>query len=328
MKKITSISLAVLITLLFFSSCEKKISAPKAGEAKAEDMLNLIPKDANAVFFVDINKAMSAEIVKKTITEDKNYEKYQEFIEKTGIDPQKDIYFAAIGITKGIADEQAEGVAIINLKYDKDILLSKIKDEMEKEEESLQEEEYNKIKIYNAKDKKGEGSFAFLDSSNIVIGNSDKVKSVLNILNKKEENIFNNETLSSLIKRTKKDAIFWGALDIPSEAINEATSKNPMLNSLSAIHAVCLYFDYQNKNIISEIKAISADKTKNQQIADQLTGLKAFGSSIATEKPEIGELINNIEITTGDDYVKIYSIIPEELISKIKGKMESSPDKN
>ena len=47
----------------------------------------------------------------------------------------------------------------------------------------------------------------------------------------------------------------------------------------------------------------------------------------ATEKPEIGELINKIDITSTADHVKIYASIPEDLINKLK-EIEKKEEKN
>ena len=56
-------------------SCKKEADAPKAGTAKATDILNLIPVDVQGVFFVDVNSAMSTEFANKMIQEDENYQK-------------------------------------------------------------------------------------------------------------------------------------------------------------------------------------------------------------------------------------------------------------
>ena len=328
MKKITAIGIALIFVFFSFFSCGKKPSAPKAGSASADDMLSLIPADAKGVFFVNFNKAMTTEIASKTIKEDKNYQKYQEFIEMTGIDPQKDVYFVAVAITGTMEKEKAKGGAIVNLKYDKDNLLSLIKAKAAEEGQEFQEEEYSGVMIYAWKKEEEEKQyFSFMDESNIIAGNEVVVKSIIDVMQEKKENVFKNEVLSALIEKTNKDAMLWGAILIPPEAMSKAASQNPMLSSLEGINAVSMYFDYKNKNIIAEIKVISSDETKNQQVADLLNGLKAMGGMAATEKPEIGELINKIEITSTADHVKIYASIPEDLINKLK-EMEKKEEKN
>jgi len=328
MKKITAIGIALIFVFFSFFSCEKKPSAPKAGSASADDMLSLIPADAKGVFFVNFNKAMTTEIVSNAIKEDKNYQKYQEFVEMTGIDPQKDVYFVAVSVTEAMEKEKTKGAAIINLKYDKETLLSLIKAKAAEEGQELQEEEYSGVLIYAWKEENGDKPyFSFIDDSNIIAGDDTGVKSIIDVLQKKKENVFKNEALSALIEKANKDAMLWGAILIPPEAMSKAASQNPMLSSLEGINAVSMYFDYKNKNIIAEIKVISSDEAKNQQVADLLNGLKAMGGMAATEKPEIGELINKIEITSTEDHVKIYASIPEDLINKLK-EIEKKEEKN
>jgi len=321
MKKSLKIFMILFLAAFFLTSCGKMAVAPKAGSASAEDMLKLIPKDVKGILFIDFHKAMGIESVTNAITENKDYEKYQEFVEKSGIDPQKDIYLIAVGITA--SPDAGKGVAIINLKYNKDTLLSIIKEESEAE---FTEEDYNGMTIYKESEK-NEGCFAFIDESNIVAGNEPEVKSVLDIVQNNGENIYKNEELSALLAKSNKDTIFWGTVSIPPDVVSKATSDKPMLSALEAVNAVFLNFDYKNQNIIAEIKGISSDTTKNQQIADMLNGLKAFGAMAANEKPEIGELVNKIQITSTEDYVKISASIPEELMVKLKEDLPASPIK-
>lgn len=117
MKRITAIGLVLCLALFCSMSCKKDGGgAPKAGTAKATDILNLIPVDVQGVFFVNVNSAMSTEFANKMIQEDENYQKYVEFIEKSGIDPQKDVYFVALGLAGDLEGEDQEGVAVVNMK--------------------------------------------------------------------------------------------------------------------------------------------------------------------------------------------------------------------
>ncbi len=322
MKRFTATGIAIILILFAFVSCGKKASAPKAGSAKAEDMLSLIPQDVTGVFFVDFHRASAIEAVDKTIKEDENYKKNQQFIEKSGIDPQKDIYFVAVGIKGGTAKAQAKanGTGIVNLKYNKETLLTLIKEKAAEEEGELVEEEYNGVTIYAWKQNEKGGGFTFLDESNIVLGDVGNVKSVIDIYQKKGENVFKNEELSPLFNKVKKDAIFWGVMTFPPEEMSKMATENPLLSSLEAVSAAHMSFDYEDRNIIAEIGVMSSDKTKNAQVADFLNGLKGMGGMMAAQDPNVGELLSRIEITSGVDHVKINANIPEELINKLKEK--------
>lgn len=322
MKKLASISIVLFLAVLSFMACGEKKAGPKAGSASPDDMLSLLPDSAIGIFFVDFKRVMATEIAAKSIKEDKNYEKYQDFIEKTGIDPQKDVYFVVGAITKTEEQEKQKGVGIVNLKYNKETLLSLMEEKAKEEGKEVFKEDYNGKMLYAWKEDSDVESFSFIDDSNIIVGNRSEVKSVIDVIQKKKDNMFKNEDLSSLISKTNKKAMLWGAFLIPSEAMSKMTSGNPMLSNLEGINAASMYFDYKNENMIAEIQVLGGDETKNQQIAEFLTGIKALGSMVAAEKPGVGELMNRIEITTGPDHVKIYASIPEELINELKKEIE------
>ena len=351
MKKTTVFSLIFLLVVIGFTACGKKAEAPKAGSASADDMLSLLPMNAKGVFLVNVNQAMAIEAADKAIRESDDYQKYQEFIEKTGIDPQKDIYYVAAALTSDIGGKDESGVAIINLKYDKDQILPLIKEKVAEEGGELIETEYSGLMVYSVEkeateeeeeeeeeeqqqqeqqeqEEKGleEGAFAFLDSSNIVIGSEAEVKTVIDIAQKKADNLYKNEGLTDLLAKTEKEGILWGAFLIPEKAVEEAASENPMMSSFKAVRAATLLFDYKNQNIIADIRLMSTDEESNKQIADALNGFKALGAMAASEKPELGELLNKIEISSTADHVKLYLSLPEELLNKLKGAIPGDID--
>lgn len=321
MKKISAIILVFFLALFSFISCGKKTAAPSTGSANAEDLLNLVPVDSQGVIFIDAQRAMSTAIVDKAIKEDKNYAKYQEFTEKTKIDPQKDLFLVTIALAKTEDMDKEKAAGIINLKYNKDDLLALIKEKATEEEKEISEEDYNGIAVYSSADEE-DMSFSFIDDSNIVVGNDAVVKSILDVFQKKKDNISKNQELSSLIAKSNKNAIFWGAILLPPESMDKLTEGNPMLGDFKGISAISLFFDYKNKNIIAEIKALGGDDAKNKQIAEALTGFKALGAMAATQKPAIGQLLDGIEITSAGDHVKINATIPEEVIEELKKEEE------
>ena len=326
MKKLTVYGITIIFALFSFISCEEKIAPPKAGTAKANDMLSLIPKNATAFFFVDFQRIMAIEDVDKFIKEDENYEDYQEFVGETGIDPQNDIFFVAIAVTKGMEKPHQEGVGIINLKYNKDHLITMIKEKKEEEQE-LTEEEYNGVTIYTIKEEDGGKSFSFLDESNIVLGNENEVKSVIDVIQKKKENVFKNEELSAVLTKTNKDAMLWGAVLVPPEVSSKISAEKPMLSALEAVNSVAIYFDYKDKNIIAEIKLMSSDPMKNQELADNLNGYKTMAALIQIQDLNMAEILDRIEITSFPDHVKIYTSFPEDLPQTIIDKLKMEKTK-
>jgi hypothetical protein len=319
MKKTAIFSLILLLAVIGFVACGKKAEAPKAGSASPDDMLGLLPMNAKGVFLVNVNQAMAIEAADKAIKENDDYQKYLEFIEKTGIDPQKDIYYVAAALTSDLGGKDEAGVAIVNMKYDKEKILPLIKEKLAEEEQEMVESDHGGMTLYSIQgDEDEEGAFAFLDESNIVIGSENEVKTVIDITQKKADSITKNQALTDLLAKTEKEGILWGAILIPADTMEKAASENPMMSSFEAVNAATLLFDYKDQNIIAEINLMSDDEENNKKIADALNGFKALGAMAAGEKPELGELLNKIEISSAADHVKVYCSLPEELLNKLK----------
>ncbi|MEW5901513.1 MAG: DUF3352 domain-containing protein [Acidobacteriota bacterium] len=319
MRKPASVLIATAIVLFGLFSC-RKAAVPQAGSAKAKDLLSLLPKDARGVVVVDVHRIMQTQAVTKAIAENKNKEKYDEFVRQTGIDPQKDVYFFVGAMTGDLGQNVQEGVALVNLRYDKDGLLALI----QKEGRELTSSEYNGFTIYEdveAAAKKPAGG-AFLDASNIILGSPDAIKKVIDVYQKKADNIWKNDELSRLLEGMNTESMVWGAFAVPPDALKQAASQNPMLQNFADINAVILSFDYKNQIILAEVKAMSPDAAKNKQMADALNGLKMLGAAAAAKEPQFGELLDKIEISSAADHVKVAANLPEELLQNLGEKMK------
>jgi hypothetical protein len=358
MKKLSFYGLALALLLTAVAACTK-VGPPVAGSAKAADMLTMLPKDMTGVILIDVNRAMNTEVASKALKEGDNAQKYQDTIKKLGIDPQKDVYFVAIGLTGSFSGGTTSGVGVVNLKYSKDALLAKMKDhgakftegayegvatitvaEDEKEDSGADKaEEAEKKDAGEKKEAKEKAEAAekpaetaapekvmwgaFLDASNIAVGPEKEVKAAIDVLKKKTENATANADLMAQIKAVNKNAMAWGVFAFKAEDVKKMVESTPMLSSLSSLKALILAFDYSNKMLDIEIKAVTSEAGKNKEIADMLNGFKAMGSMAAGNKPEVGELLGKIEITSAADNVRIHAAVPEELLKKL-GKMAQS----
>ncbi|MFW6131234.1 MAG: DUF3352 domain-containing protein [Candidatus Aminicenantaceae bacterium] len=335
MKKVSIIGISIIFVVFSFISCGKKAKAPEAGSASPEDMLSMLPADLTGVIVIDAHRAMTTKMVSDFIEKDENYKEYQEFIDKTGLDPQKDIYFLAVGISENIKEEDEEYVyggktkvgAVLNLKYDKESLLALIKEKQEEEEKKeLIEEQYKGFTLYTPEDEDEDFMMAFLDESNMALGTADGIKSVIDVYQKEAANVFKNENLYALISDVNRKAMVWGAFTLSEIRKETMVKDNPMFQALKGVSSIAMFFDYKNANLSAEIKVNSIDETKNKKVVEFLIGIKSFGAMAAEENPEIGEIINKIEITSGTDHVKVSANIPEELLQKLKAESESESE--
>jgi hypothetical protein len=320
-KKSLSLFLVLFLSCLLVVACGKKAASPTAGSATGVDMISLFPTDTRGLIVIDVHRIMQLEAVTKAIQESKNKQKYDEFVLETGIDPQKDVFFFAAGMMGDFNQKNPDGAAIINLKYDK----AKILDLVQKKRGELTTTDYNGVTIYQAppgEDNKPVAG-AFLDSSNILVGADTAVKKVIDVYQKKADNIRKSEQMSALLKGMNTSAMVWGGLIIPPDALKQAASSNPMLGAFSNIQSVVLSDDFRNDTLLIEIKAMCPDPDKNKQMADALNGFKALGAGAAAKEPLVGELLNKIDITSAADHVKIGASIPNELLQQLGAKMKA-----
>lgn len=325
MKKITVTAIAVIFALFSLMTCEKGLLGP-AGSAQAEEMLSLLPQDLDAVFFIDAQRILTIETIDKLVNEKmeedefEEFTDYQKFVEMTGIDLKKDVHFVAVAMKQPAETKDEWAVGIVNLAYDKESLLSFIKAKNEETENELIEEEYSGLTVYTHTEKDEEASFAFIDDSHIVGGDIDLVKSVINVMQNKEESVLKSEEFSALFKDTDKKALFWGGVIIPPEAIAKLTEEVPMAGNFESIHAVSLSFDYRNKTIMAEVKLRSSDPISNQEIADNLIGLKELGAMITIQDFNFSEVLDRIDITAAPDHVRIFASYPDDFFNDFLSK--------
>jgi hypothetical protein len=249
------------------------------------------------------------------LKEGEDKQKYLDVIKDTGIDPQKDIYLAVIGLMGTGGLNNASPAIVVNLKYDKDKLLAKLKEKAT----NVTEEVYEGLTLYTVPeaDDKKPMTGVFYDASNIILGEAKDVKAVIDVVKKGGENILKNETLSPLLKSADKSAIVWAAVAFPPDMMKSVAAQNPMASSLENMKSLLVALNYKNKALQIEIKGMGGDAEKNKQTAEALNGLKALGAMASTEKPEIGELVNKIEVTSSAEFVKIAANLPEELLNKL-----------
>jgi hypothetical protein len=318
-KNNVAILFALLLVVFGLSSCAKA-TAPKPGSAKAADMLSLLPSESKGVLVIDIHRIMQTDASAKAIAENKNKAKYDEFVQTSGVDPQKDVFYFVGAVLGDFGQKEMDGVGLVNLKYEKEKLLALL----QKERGELTIEEYSGYTIYKAAatGEKKPVSGVFLDESNILFGTDAAVRKVIDVQQKKADNVWKSESLSPLLKGMNTAAMVWGGLSIPPDAMKQASSQNPMLGAFSDIRSIILSFDYKDKNVLAEIKAMSPDEAKNKQMADALNGFRALGAGAAAKEPQLGELLNKIEIGSASDHVKISANIPEALIQSLSQKMK------
>jgi hypothetical protein len=322
MKKATTLGLAVLLTLAFLS-CAPSTGA-KSGAAAGEALIKLMPKSTMGVVAVDVARAMGTEAATKMLQDPKAKEKYDEFVKMSGIDPMKDISyfgFGLIGAPSGAAPK-GDGGFIVNLKYDKAKLLGLLKEKAPE----FKEETYNGVVLYSNLDggkAKQTTQAAFLDASHIVLGSEKGVKGIIDVYQKRAESVLKNAEMSAIFKEVDKSGLAWGAFAIPQELLKKGIETSPQLKVLEGVTALTMAFDYKLAKFIADIRTLGGTKEQNTNLASTLNGFKSLGGMVAAKEPAVGDLLNGIEITSGEDFTRIYVSLSQDVMDKL-GKLAES----
>ncbi len=325
MKKTAFVGVLLILSFLVISCGSDK--APVAGSATPESMLGLLPSNVQNVFVVDVRKAMSTDAAKKALEDEEMNKHYQEFVEKSGVDFKNDVYYFVLGIAGGPEfDAQKQGLnvqngaVLVNLKYDKENLLALLKENAK----DLKEEDYNGVTLYSgsapteAMGAPPQGAGAFLDASNIVLGDEASVREVIDIYQKKSESILTNKAMTEIFKAVDTSALFWGAFSIPANTVNELGAGNPMLQLFEGVTALTLSFDYELEGLTAVIQALGGTQEQNDKMKDAMNGLLALAGGMTGSLPAVGALLETIEITSAADRVKISALVPSELIEELQ----------
>ncbi len=314
MKKAASIG-SIVLFVLFLASCAPS-SSIKAGSATAESLIKLLPNTVMGVFAIDVHRGITTPSVSKMLQDPQAKQKYDEFVKLAGIDPMKDVYFVVMGLTATPNAMSQEGGVIVNLKYNKDSFLAIMKEKAPE----FQSSSYNGVTIYSNLDgseTKRTTRAAFLDDSNILFGSDAGVKGIIDVYQKKAESVMKNAAMAGVLKKVDKATLAWGAFSLPPDLVQKGIESIPQLKVIEGITAMTMSFDYRLSNFIADIRTAGGTNEQNDNLASTLNGLKGLGAMLAAQEQAAGDLLNAIEITSGQNFVRLYISISEEAMDKL-----------
>lgn len=322
MKNLLILTLTVLLAagLVVFTACGGGEKAAKGGA----NLLSMIPDGANAVFCISVEKLAQQKLFDELVKDadkgdkpenaDKIFKNYQDFVDKTGIDPKKDIKGIAIGAV-GDLNKEADYAMVIGLNYDKAKVIALIK---EKKPE-VATEEYEGVTILQAPGKEEE-QVAFIDNGLIAIGKLDMVKKIIDLNKGKGQSVLTNVSLKPYIDKFDPANILSFAIMAPEDM--KKVQKSPMGGDLDLTKAEALlgHFGREADTWKGEISMVNKNEEANKNIATTLNGLKGMAGMAG---PEAVELANQITITPTADMLVLSFSFTDELIDKMMKAIEA-----
>ncbi|HOW85315.1 MAG TPA: DUF3352 domain-containing protein [Candidatus Aminicenantes bacterium] len=318
MKKSTAIGSAFLLAA-FVAACAPATGL-KTGAAAGEALIKMLPKSASGVAAFDVRRLMGTDTVAKALQDPQAKAKYDGFVQMSGVDPVKDIAYVGIGLSAppaGAAQGSLEGGLIISLRYDK----AKLQGLIRQKAPQVKEETYNGVTVYanldGGKSRGRLGQAAFLDETHIALGSEAVLKGIIDVFQKRADSLAKNPGMADILKKADKSGIFWGAVAIPPELLRKGLAASPQAKILEGVKAVTLMYDDRVQGILADIRAIGGTKDQNANLAAALNGFKAMGAMFAAQEAAVGDFLNGLQITSGEDFTRLSLSVSHEVMDKL-----------
>ena len=322
MNKKMWIVVLVFAMLLVVPACKKKA----VGQMNTEAMLDMVPEGSMMIMAFDFQRFAALNFFDKALKEDwkknakaaEDFKDYQEFVQKTGVDLQKDVYAIVAAVYGNLDSEKPEVLGVANLKYDEAKLLAVFKEKGV----FSGEEKYGDRSLYTLKndDASKDMRLAFLNKASILFGSPLQVKKAIDLADKKGKSVRQTAALMKYVDKLDKKSMFWLAVGNIPEKMKSAPAGGMMPVDLSKAEAFTAVADFKNKVLSGELRLISKNEAGNKQIVEMLNGLKALGAMGSAKEPELGQLLNGIQLSATADAITLSFSLPEELMNKLGDK--------
>src|SRR5215831_15138854 len=181
------------------------------------DSMALVPKESTIVFSVNFDRLHGSKTwaqVKDAVNDPSTKKDYDEFVQKTGLDPLTQVN----GLTGGFsrpAGAKPTFAVVIKGKFDKKKIIDYARGKAKEEGKTgdLKTEQYGGKTVYGEND---DAAVAFLDGSTIVVGGRDWVHKVIDVAAGKAESVKKNDSVQALVSKAHTDQAMWAVGEVPA----------------------------------------------------------------------------------------------------------------
>jgi hypothetical protein len=229
-----------LLAVAAAAGCNKS-----SGTGAAKEDLALVPKESDIILMANIarmrNTAMWKKLVDVRDSDVQGKKDYDEFVQKTGLDPFKQLESVFAAFPQGGSDSK-EFAAVIRGTFDEQKLVQWAREQAKKEGRDISTSDYNGKKLYTDT-QKGEAFATFLDGKTLIIGGKEWIKKVVDLAAGKGESAKGNSTLAGLLKRARTSDALWGAGVVPP-SVRDGFKNDPRLSSAASMKDIFGSIDF------------------------------------------------------------------------------------
>lgn len=302
----------------------------QGGAGGAKEDLALLPKETDVVFAANIarmrNTAMWRKLLDLRDSDAAAKKDYDEFVQKCGLDPFKQVESVFAGFPQGVGDSKEFGV-ILRGEFNEEKLVACAKDQAKKDAQELAISDYKNKKLYSST-KQGQAFATFLDKKTVAFGGKEWIKKIIDLAEAKDDanSAKQNQELVAVIKKVQTDRALWGAGLVP-QSTRDQLKNDPNLQPAGSMKSVFGSVDFASgfaadlkvelgsaedaKALAEKVQAQLAEARKNPQF--MMAGLTAFLENI---KIESKDTVFHVDINFNQQQV-------DDLINRIKGLLSS-----
>jgi hypothetical protein len=322
-RKAIVISILVLLGISCAGAVMVLYNSVRASVQSFPEALNSIPSDYQFVFGINVQKLTGSSAFAKLQQNRQVGKELQSFVEKTGLDPQRDISYL-VGAGRANGSVRNEGIVIAVGQFNKDRIVSFIRSKS-----APTELQYGSASLLMIPDTKTNAApdkgIAFLSEREIALGDLNSLKAALDIRGKENESILSNETMAPLIRSISPDDMLWFAGDAAS-VLAKAPATVPLGQSASSIKSFVGTLNIGDA-VTGKITAIAVNADSATKLADAIRGLIALGQLTGNQHPELKTLLGGLAVSQNATEVTLGLNFPPELLDRIgqSGKIPSQP---
>ncbi len=283
--------------------------------------LNNIPADYHFVFGVNVQRLAKSSAYAELRQKKPIGNELAVFIEKTGVDPARDVTYL-IGAGPGKAKKWNAGVVIAVGKFNHDAIVSYIRSKS-----APVEVLYGGAPVFlipNAKTGDVYGGITFLADNEIALGNLPSLKAAIDARANKSKSILSDAAMSALLNDISSEEMFWFAGDVTDVIANTSMSA-PLAATASSIKNVVGTVDINDAaaaTVAGTITLTALDLDRAVKLADTLRGFIALGQLAGNQNLGLKAMLDGLVVTQNSTRVSVALKFPVNTLEKLGGKNE------
>jgi hypothetical protein len=289
-----------------------------------DEGLSILPTDCQFVLGFNMQQFVSSpayERLKEKQIQQNSRELEQEFIEKTGVDPERDISYilaAARSIDlpgSGDSLEKTEGKGVIAIigNFNPGAITAFIQSKINPGAAVYEGMSIMLMPERNPDaDEKG---MVFLNDREIVMGDLDSLKAVIDVRTRGEASILFNPHMASLIDSVPSDEMLWFAGDTRRVA-EHAPLNTPLGENIGTVQNIVGTLSITDF-VAGRITLTAVDAESAVRLADMGRGFVAFAQLAGDKNPDLKMLVSGLSVLQDSTQVSLVMNFPTYLLERL-----------